>query len=248
MIGRNPGWVTTQGELLADRFAEEGWGVRETSPHPRRPLRLLDTVVCILRWRRQIDLVVLSVFSGPGFVMADVSSLLTRLLGIPTVMWLHGGNLPDFGAAHPKWTRRVLRRAVHTVAPSTYLADLPGASSRTVEVIPNLIDLSSLPFRQRAVVAPRLLWMRTFHPIYNPLMAVKAFARIKEHHPEATLTMAGQEKGILAEVKAEVQRLGLGDAVTFPGFLGPEEKTAAFESHDIYRHTNHIDNAPVSVR
>lgn len=247
MIGRNPGRVTTQGELVADRFAAEGWAVSETSPHPRRPLRLLDTISCLIRWRRRVDLVVLSVFSGPGFVMADVSSMLTRLLGIPTVMWLHGGNLPEFCAAHPKWTQRVLRRAAHTVAPSTFLADLPGASERTVEVIPNLIDLSSLPFRPRSVVAPRLLWMRTFHPIYNPLMAVRAFARIKEHHPGATLTMAGQEKGILAEVRAEVQRIGLTDAVTFPGFLNPQAKAAAFEAHDIYLHTNHVDNAPVSV-
>ncbi len=247
MIGRNPGWVTTQGELLADRFAAEGWVVHETSPHPSRPLRLIDTVSCLLRWRRQVDLVVLSVFSGPGFVMADVSSLLARLYGIPTIMWLHGGNLPDFCAAHPSWSRRVLRRASHTVAPSTFLADLPGTSDGTLEVVPNLIDLSSLPYRQRSAVAPRLLWMRTFHPIYNPLLAVKAFARIKEVHPDATLTMAGQEKGIQAEVEAEVRRLGLGDAITFPGFLNPEAKAETFDTHDIYLHTNHVDNAPVSV-
>lgn len=247
MIGRNPGWVTTQGEILADRFAAEGWVVHETSPHPGRLLRLVDTVSCLLRWHRRIDLVVLSVFSGPGFVMADLSSVLTRLLGIPTIMWLHGGNLPAFCAAHPAWGRRVLRRAAHTVAPSMFLSDLPGTSDGTLEIIPNLIDLSSLPFRKRAVVAPRLLWMRTFHPIYNPLLAVRAFARIRESHPDATLTMAGQEKGIQDEVEAEVQRRGLTDSVTFPGFLNPGAKAAEFEAHDIYLHTNQIDNAPVSL-
>ncbi len=96
MIGRNPGRVTTQGEVLADLFASEGWTVLETSTQPRRPLRLMDTISCLLRWRRSIDLVVLSVFSGPAFVMADVASALARALRLPMVMVLHGGNLPDF--------------------------------------------------------------------------------------------------------------------------------------------------------
>jgi len=38
--------------------------------------------------------------------------------------------------------------------------------------------------------------MRSFHPIYNPLMAVDAFALLKKKFPEGTLVMAGSDKGL----------------------------------------------------
>jgi len=246
MLGRNPGWVTTQGEILADRFASEAWDVRETSRLPSRPLRLLDTVSCLVRWHRSIDVVVLSVFSGLAFVMADLTSLLTRVLRVPTVMVLHGGNLPRFQQRHPRWVTRVLRRGRLVVAPSTFLSDTAGEHTPT-EIIPNLIDLDALPYRVRSELHPRLLWMRTFHPIYNPAMAVLAFDQVQQSHPDATMTMAGQEKGLTAEVQARVEALGHQAAVSFPGFLGSADKQRAFDEHEIYLHTNHVDNTPVSV-
>lgn len=247
MLGRNAGWVTTQGEFLADHFTAEGWAVRETSSQPSRPVRLLDTLSCIIRWRKHTDVVVLSVFSGPAFGMADICSLLTRIMGIRTIMWLHGGNLPDFTEAHPVWVKRVLRRASLIVTPSTFLANDTVRAAGPVEIIPNLIDLSALQHHRRAPLEPRLLWMRTFHPIYNPMLAIRVLHHLRSRHPSATLTMAGQEKGLTAEVRSEAHDLGLDDAVDFAGFLGPEQKPGVFGAHDIYLHTNHVDNTPVSV-
>ncbi len=247
MLGRNEGWVTTQGEILADRFVADGWEVRETSRQPRRLIRLIDTVWCLLRWHRGVDVVVLSVFSGPGFVMADVTSVIARLARLPVVMWLHGGNLPDFASQHPRWVRRVMARAAHVVAPSGFLAAGIADGDHAAEIIPNVVDLAAVPYRHRTSASPRLLWMRTFHPIYNPEMAVRVLHRVRRHHADATLTMAGQEKGLTEQVRALAASLGLADAVRFPGFLGPDDKAPVFDAHDIYLHTNHVDNTPVSV-
>ena len=245
MLGRNAGWVTTQGEVLADLFRGERWHVRETSTRPSRLGRMADTTWSILRWRGEVDIVVLSVFSGPAFAMADWSSILTRLLRIPTVMVLHGGNLPAFAKSHPRWTRRVIGRAARVVAPSQFLA--AGIGDREAVVIPNVIKIDDVAHRRRDHVAPLLLWMRTFHPIYNPVMAVRAFERVQEVQPDARLTMAGQEKGLLTLVQEEVEARGLGLQVEFAGFLDAQGKADAFESHDIYVHTNNVDNMPVSM-
>lgn len=247
MLGRHPGWVTTQGEILVDRFAADGWEVRETSRQIGRAVRLVDTVACLVRWRRHIDVTVISVFSGMGFVMADLASLVARLLGLPVVLVLRGGNLPDFALAHPSWCRRVLRRAAVVVAPSPYLVPLADAVRDRVVVVPNVVDVEAFGAVTRTEGAARLLWMRTFHPIYNPVLAVEAFERVVVDHPEATLTMAGQDKGLLGEVRERVAGRPWAAAVAFPGFLGPPEKVAAFASHDVYLHTNHVDNTPVSV-
>lgn len=247
MLGRNDGWVTTQGEILADLFGSEGWTVRETSSIPSRPLRLVDTVSCLLRWRRSIDVVVLSVFSGPAFVMADLSSLLARWLRLPIVMVLHGGNLPEHARSRPRWTRRVLARAHAIIAPSAFLADVRVVGDQPVTVIPNVVDLSGIDFHPRSRLRPRVLWMRTFHPVYNPSMAVRAVAQLQQRAPDAILTMAGQEKGLTDATRTEADTLCPDGSVRFTGFLDRDGKRLAFNDHDIFVNTNRVDNTPVSV-
>ncbi len=250
MLGVNPGWVTTQGEILAGLLAGEGYAVRTTSSIPARLPRLADTLRSLVAWRGQIDLVIHQVFSGPAFVIADAASALCRLLGLRQIFVLHGGALPEFAAARPGWVRRVMGRAAAIVAPSEYLAHTFGVYpelAARIRVIPNILAIEDYPYRHRPAVAPRLLWMRTFHDWYHPEMAVEVLSLLRQTYPAATLTMGGQEKGLGPAVRELAQRRGLAEAVRFPGFLGPDDKRREFAAHDIYLNTNRVDNMPVSV-
>jgi glycosyltransferase involved in cell wall biosynthesis len=89
--------------------------------------------------------------------------------------------------------------------------------------------------------------MRTFHEIYNPALAVAVLADLRRDHPDAALTMAGQEKGLLEETRRLAARLGVADAVRFAGFLDAEGKQREFPLHDLFLNTNRVDNMPVSV-
>lgn len=248
MLGGHAGWVANPGQTLAALLDADGWPTLLTSTR-RRPLaRLRDTYTTLRRWRGQVDAVVALVYSGPGFAFADLAGRLTRRrLKVPLVLWLHGGNLPDFAVRHPRWTRAVLGRADRLVAPSGFLAEAFRDLGPPVHVIPNPLSLIDYPYRLRERATPKLLWMRTFHPIYQPLMAVEVLHRLRQTHPDATLTMAGQDRGQQAATQARAQALGLGDAVSFAGFLDPAAKQEAFARHDIFLNTNRIDNAPVSV-
>ena len=250
MLGVNPGWVTTQGEVLADLLAGEGYPVRTTSSIPARLPRLADTLRTLVAWHGQVDLLVHQVFSGPAFGITDVASMLGRYLGVPQVFVLHGGALPEFAVARPGWVRRVMSRAAAIVAPSNYLAHTfslyPELAGR-IRVIPNILAIKDYPFRHRPTIAPRLLWMRTFHDWYHPEMAIEVLATLRHNYPTATLTMAGQEKGLGPVVRELANRRGLTEAVRFPGFLGPHDKQREFDAHDIYLNTNRVDNMPVSV-
>jgi len=148
----------------------------------------------------------------------------------------------------------VLRRADAIVAPSAYLVEQLGLAARAanrgenhIRVIANILEIEQYPYRHRATVRPRLLWMRTFHEVYHPQLAVEALAHLRRTHPEATLTMAGQDKGLLEAVVALALEYGLSDAVRFPGFLDAPAKAREFATHDIYLNTNRVDNMPVSV-
>jgi len=183
---------TTQAQLLADYFRLDGYDVTTVSSKDSRIGRLFDVAYSIIRNRNRIDILFIEVYSGLSFVLADMGSWIGKLFGIPSVLVLHGGNLPEFASEHPRWVKRVLSRARVVAAPSSFLADAMGKRGHLVRVVPNVLgEFPDTSTEKEPLSTPKLLWMRSFHPIYNPLMAVKAFSLLKKKFPEATLVMAG---------------------------------------------------------
>lgn len=246
LLGANPGWVVTQGEVLAEHLAGDGLIVQTTSSVVPRVRRALDVARNVSRWRGSVDVVVVLAFSGAAFRMTELGVRSARRLGVPVVVWLHGGNLPEYTRRHPRRVRRVLARADRLVAPSPYLAALGTAVGREVAVIPNVLPVAA-EATARTSTRPRVLWMRTFHPLYRPELAVETFARVRARHPDARLTLAGQDKGELAATRSRVEAAGLDGSVDFAGFLDPAGKARAFADHDVFLNTTRVDNAPVSL-
>src|SRR5262249_49987089 len=122
MIGHTKGHVTSQGYVLSELFASEGYKTLAISKLLNRYARLADISATLIRHRKDIEIALIEVYSGPAFVVADVASFVSRRLGYKTILTLHGGNLPAFLQRFPNWTRRVLDRAHALVAPSEYLA------------------------------------------------------------------------------------------------------------------------------
>jgi L-malate glycosyltransferase len=247
MVGKHFGCVTTQGEILAAHFSSSGYPVVSVSSAYNRYLRLADIFITLIRKKKEVDIQCLQVFGGPSFVVEDIASFIGRMYGQKIIMVLRGGAFPEFMERFPSWSQRVLRRAHVIVAPSAFLARLVEKYGFKCRVIPNIIRLSEYPFRLRQQPAPHLFWMRAFHPIYNPEMAVRVFAQVKKKMPVATLVMAGQDKGQQAAVQQLCQSLGLGESVKFPGFLSMESKIKIGNLAEVFLNTNRVDNMPVSV-
>lgn len=247
MLGRNDGFITTQGEILADLFSAEGYKITCVSSKINRVMRLLEIIITLIKGYKNFDLVILDTYSGLSFIIADVVGFLCRLFGLPLIMVLHGGNLPNFIKKYPNWAKRVLTRGDILVAPSQFLADKIGDFGFKIPVITNVLELENYPYQKRSKILPNLIWMRSFHPIYNPEMAVSVLAKLRESVPEARLTMAGTDKGLEPKIKSLAKDLGVSDAIRFAGFLNLEEKIKEFSKADIYLNTNLIDNMPVSV-
>ncbi len=247
MVGRTHGYVVTQGVRLSGHFRSAGYSALAVSPRTNRYARLADIVATIVRERRAIDIMVVHVYGGPSFVVEDIASGLGRRFGKRIIMLLHGGALPEFFASFPRWARRVLRRADAIVTPTGFLARTARAHGFAPTIIPNVIDVKAYPFRRRRLLAPRLFWMRTFDPTYNPLMAVGVLARVRASAPAATLVMGGQDKGMQEEVRREARALGVEDGLRLPGFLDMPAKLREGSGADIFINTSHIDNMPVAV-
>lgn len=247
MLSRHEGHVPNPMEILCPRLMDAGFSCILVSSILNRYSRFLDIIKSTIMKRKNYDIVCLQIYSGRSFVVEDFVSCIALLLRKRLVYVLHGGNIPHFILKYPRWSKSVLQRAHVRIAPSDYLAKSIEKKGLTVRVIPNYFNTQVYDFRQRRKVKPRLLWMRTFHPVYNPEMAVRSFKIVQSQYPEAELTMAGEEKGSLQNIKRLVSDLGLDQNIKFTGFLDSSLKPKVFSAHDLFLNTNLIDNMPISV-
>jgi glycosyltransferase involved in cell wall biosynthesis len=237
-------------EEIADRLEERGWRVTRSSGVKSRPRRLLDMLVTTWRARREYQLGYIEVFSGLGFIQAEACAFLLRALGKPIVLALHGGNLPEFARRNPARVRRLLGMAAAITAPSDYLRAALSEYTRTpILLMPNALEIAAYPFRLRAQPAPRLVWLRALHSIYNPVMAVEVVDRLRSTFPDVHLNMVGPDKGdgALQAVQAAIAERGLQHHITLTGGVPKSDVPVWLEKADVFISTTNFDNTPVSV-
>lgn len=246
MLGGRPGLVPNPAEDLAERLPDLGVECRLVSQSPQPLVRAIDTTQCLARWSQSLNFAVIVTYSGRAFRQAEMASRVLNLARVPHAFYLKGGSLPVFADSHRRLVSRVLRKGT-VIAPSGYLEQFAGDLGLNTYVIPNAFPVDDYRFVARREIGWRFIWLRAFHPIYDPETAVRAIHVLRSHGHDATLTMAGSDKGALDATHHLVAELGLGDHVSFPGFVSGDEKRSLLQSHDLFLHTSTTDNTPVSV-
>jgi glycosyltransferase involved in cell wall biosynthesis len=236
-------------EDLAVRLQQEGAAIIRVSSRRSSLMRALDMVATTLRRRHDYDVAIVGLYSGRAFMWGEAVAALLERFGRPFVLSLHGGALPVFAERHPERIVRTLRRAAVVTAPSRYLAEQMSRYCPGIVVVPNPIEVSRYRFRAREVVQPQLIWLRAFHDIYNPSLAVRVAARLREDFPGLHLTMVGPDKGDgswkrTAETVVAILRP---DVVEMPGGVGNADVPAWLDRGNIFLNTTNVDNTPVSV-
>src|SRR5260370_41895822 len=108
-----------------------------------------------------------------SFLLAEIIFLIFNLIGKHYVLTLHGGNLPEFARRWPRRVRHLLTSAAAVTTPSRYLLDGMHRFRSDIQLIPNSVELCIYNFRVRSLPGPRLVWLRAFHEIYNPSLAIR---------------------------------------------------------------------------
>lgn len=236
-------------EDLSFRLSEAGWAVITTSSKETRVARLLDMLLTVWWRRREYGVAQVDLYSGRSFYWAEMSCRLLKGLGKPYVLTLHGGNLPALARRQPRRVRRLLSSAAGVTSPSAYLRDQLKALRGDVRLLPNALDLELYPFRPRTQSRPRLVWLRAFHSIYDPMLAPRVLAALLPRFPEARLTMVGPDKrdGSLERTRELAGQLGVADRITFSGAVPKHEVGRRLAEGDIFLNTTTVDNTPVSV-
>jgi glycosyltransferase involved in cell wall biosynthesis len=237
------------GEELAGALREAGWHVLTASRRVHPALRLLDMLAVVHAARPQYAVAQIDVFSGRAFVWAEAVAAALQACGKPFVLSLHGGLLPEFAARWPRRVRRLLGAASAVTAPSPYLASALRPYRSDLLLLPNGLRTTRYPYRERTCPRPRLLWLRAFHQVYNPSLALRTIAALRRDWPEVRLQMVGPDHGdgTLAAIRAELQAAGLADCVQLVGRVPKDEVPRHLDAADILLNTPRADNAPVSL-
>jgi glycosyltransferase involved in cell wall biosynthesis len=236
-----------QGSLIAEHLGQSGIEVRVLGKAKSSWGRLLEIVSYSLLLVPRYDVLLVDLFGLRAFVYESVAILCARIWRKRIVAVLRNGFMRDFVERWPRWTRFILSQPNLVLVPHHFLKDqLSALGFRIDGMIPNFVKLENYRFKERSVLSPRFLYLRGMDPIYNAPMALQAFALIQQKYPAASLTMAGQEGEDSDYCRSLVQKLSLSN-VHFSGLVPKAEIPALADEHDIYLHTNRVDNMPITV-
>ncbi|MEJ6008006.1 glycosyltransferase family 4 protein [Paucibacter sp. AS339] len=172
------------------------------------------------------------------------------LKGKPVLVNYRGGEAGSFLERQSGVVRFSLRRASSLLVPSGFLEAIFAQHGFTSTVLPNVVDLQRFYPTENsenpATNELRLLVARNLELLYDNATAIRAFARIREAYPNATLTVAGSgpEKGNLMLL---AEQLGIGQAVRFTGRLDREAMANEYRLSAISINPSLADNMPNSV-
>jgi L-malate glycosyltransferase len=242
------GYSPTSIDTLGPRLEKEGFNMQYAGTAINPLLRLVQMILLVLRQRKRAHLILIDTYSGLAFYYAIIISLLSRFLKIPYLPILRGGNFKKRMEQSPVLCRWYLSRSKNNIVISGFLQEALNDKGYKSSLIPNTLDIKDYSFLQRENAKPSILWVRAFHKIYQPWLAIDLVERLKDKFPCIKLTMVGPDKdGSLEQAKSIVSQKGLQDHVTFTGVLSKKAWHKLAEEHDVFINTTSIDNLPVSV-
>lgn len=243
------GFTPTSVETLGERLKENFHVIQYSSV--RNPLlRLIHFWWALLRWSGKADYVLIDTYSTAAFHYAWTCGRLASLLGIRYIPILRGGNLTARFSQNLNTAYSFLNNAHQIVSPSGYLKKVIEDKFKIpVKLIPNFIDLENYPYRKKTMETIRLLWVRSFHEIYNPELAIHVLRLLHDKgYTDSKLCMIGPDKdGSLKKTQELAEELRVIQHVRFTGRLSKAQWITLSELYNIFINTTDIDNTPVSV-
>ena len=170
--------------------------------------------------------------------------LVGRTFGKKVILNYRDGQCADHMRNWPSALPTV--RWVHAVVtPSGFLVDVFAEFGIAAREIRNFIDVSRFQWRDRGPLRPVFMTNRILEPLYNVPCILRAFRRIQDRYPEASLTLAhdGPLRDSLEALTAELKLKN----VRFLGRVPPAGIPQLYDDAEIYLTTPNIDCMPGSL-
>jgi glycosyltransferase involved in cell wall biosynthesis len=198
--------------------------------------------------RSLYDVACVDVFSGWAFFWAELVCDFLKTLGKPYILALRGGRLPEFARKQPL-VNRLLLNAAKVTTPSLYLKEAFLPIRSDIQHIPNPLEIENYIYANRDKTRPKLCWLRAFHKIYNPGMAIEVLHILKKEYPNVQLNMIGPDKGdgSLRAVRALATQYDLQESLQVVGPVHKSQVPEVLSQNDIFLNTTNYESFGVSV-
>jgi len=179
--------------------------------------------------------------------------MISSLTGIPYVLTTHLGDVPGGTPEKTKkWFRWIFpltppiwKSAAAVVAVSEFTRQLALKQYPVdIQVAPNGVDLDVLnPGEIQLGSPPMIVFAGRFMQQKNPLQIVRVLNQLQDFPWHCMLIGDGP---LRQEIEAEIDRYGLRDRFTLPGWIKPEEVIEAFSQADILFMPSLSEGLPVA--
>lgn len=191
---------------------------------------------------------VIHVFSASyfSFVLAPTPAILIgKLYRRKILLNYHSGEADDHLRRWQRTAIPTIRLVDSVVVPSEYLVRVFASYGLQATAIYNLIDTSRFRFRERAPLRPVFLSNRNLESHYGVDRVLRAFAKIQEQLPQASLTIAG-DGSQRRPLETLARDLNLQNT-TFIGQVDPAVIAGVYDAADVFLNGSEIDNQPLSI-
>lgn len=217
-------------------------------PGVRAAFRLVPYLMSLWRAASQVDVFHVMANSGWSWhLFAAPAIWIAHLRGVPVVVNYRGGEAARFLGQSRKLVNSTMRRVATLAVPSRFLQEVFLRHAMTAEIVPNVIDLSLFrPRAQRSAGSVTILVARNLEPLYDNATALRAFAMVRERHPNAHLTIAGSGPEA-SRLQSLSHQLGLQGSVRFAGRLDRDDMAELYRGADVMLNPSLADNMPNSI-
>jgi glycosyltransferase involved in cell wall biosynthesis len=203
-------------------------------------------VLNLLREVRKYDVIHIFSASYLSFLIAPTPAIfVSKLYGKKIVLNYHSGEAEDHLRRWRRSTLPILNLCDAIVVPSEYLVRVFALFGLKASAIFNIIELDKFAFRERNQLRPVFLSNRNLEPHYGVDCVLRAFARIQQQTPEASLTVVGDgsQREALEKLTTELNL----QHTSFTGRVEHEQIYEHYSKADVFLNASRIDNQPLSI-
>ena len=224
-------------------------------------LKLLNAILVNLAWLamlliRRPHIAHVHTNSYAGFYRISILMLLARMLGVKTLLHIHGGEFDRFYERSSPRFRGLIRRLINVNSAAIVLSEQwrtfflgIGVRSDKLVVLPNAVFLPEAQGNTaRGAGQPvTVLYLSRLSRPKGIFELVDALGQQPEAMRRARVVLVGPREDDWQRVADLVSQMGLADRVTMPGLKVGAEKNAVYASADIYVLPSHAEGMPIGL-
>lgn len=242
--------IRTEGNFA--NAANDGIRLVALGAERKRPLSVVSAFLGLRRLIREENLDVLHAHGAPSLPMVVLAAQSLRPRPKLAFTW-HDSESVLTQRGWRRWLMVwALKRCNSVTGSSRAVAEklAVGARLEGVGVFHGGVPAGPTPTRH-ATASPLILWLGRIVPPKDPVILIRAAARLKSEGLLFSVCIAGSPiantEWYMAEVKALVDRLGLADVVSTPGFVVGDKLQDLLSTAEIAVQTSHTEGLSIAL-